>query len=66
MISCSQMICGVVYSHYKYVCLLCVAVASARGRGLETTPKAMHVWKSGLSSHWEETKKVMFLEFLAT
>jgi len=40
------MICGGYCTAKTDVCRLCEALIRTRGRGLETSPKAMHFWKS--------------------
>jgi hypothetical protein len=39
------------------VCRLCAALTGTRGRGLETSPKAMHFWKSGFEFAFGRNKK---------
>ena len=45
------------YSHYKHVCRLCVAVMSTPGQGLETSPKAVYFWKSCFKFLFGRNKK---------
>ena len=47
------MICGA----KKLTCVVCVAFTRTRGRGLETSTKAMHFWKSGFKFAFGRNKK---------
>jgi hypothetical protein len=39
------------------ICRLCAALDRTRGRGLETSPNAMHFWKSGFEFAFGRIKK---------
>jgi len=51
-------LCGLGHSALqKTIFRLCVVLAWTGGRGLETSPKAMHFWKSGFKFAFGRNKK---------